>query len=194
MANIAEIQVSWTGFPGSPGVSTFYSDASVALPLAAIRTFFDTIKTRFPSVTNWTFPGVGDIFDSATGALVGSWAQAAPAVLVATGSAGNWVGPAGACVNWQTSTIVPPVPPRTTGHRLRGRTFLVPFDTNQFDNGSLVAATVTNVLAASTALVAAAGADLRVWHRPVAGAGGVAGAITGATVPDKAVVLRSRRP
>jgi hypothetical protein len=194
MANIAEIQVSWSGFPGAPGVSTFYSDAAASIPLASLRTFFDAIKTRFPSSVTWSFPGVGDIFDSGTGALIGSWTQAAPANLVATGSAGNWVGPAGAVVNWQSSTIVPPVPPKVSGHRLRGRTFLVPFDTNQFDNGSLVGLTVTNVQTAADALVTAAGADLRLWHRPIAGAGGVAGSIVSAKVPDLAAVLRSRRP
>jgi hypothetical protein len=104
-----------------------------------------------------------------------------------------WSGPSGCCINWTTSAIIPPTHPGGSGHGLRGRTFIIPIITSNYDNGSLSSGFLTGARTSASTLVSAAGANLRVWHRPKGGTGGIASAFTGSSVNDKAAVLRSRR-
>jgi len=186
MSNIAKIPVSWTGGPGGPGVSVFYSDAATTIPTGALATFFGAIKTLIPSSYSWTIPASGDIHDSTTGALVGSWTQGSPSVVAATGSATSYAASAGAVVRWTTGGIV-------NGRRVRGRTFLVPVVAAIYTNGAILNTQVAVIQAAASALVTSSGADLRIWHRPRLGSAGSAHPVTGAFVPSMAAVLRSRR-
>src|SRR5674476_946106 len=110
----------------------------------------------------------------------------------------NYAAPVGMCVDWNTGVVM-------DLHRLRGRTFVVPCSGAQFDvDGSPLSTAVSGLQSAGDALIAADG-NLMVWHRPraakaadgsrpavTARAGGYAN-VTTAHVPDKAVVLRSRR-
>jgi hypothetical protein len=89
-------------------------------------------------------------------------------------------------VRWQTSGIV-------NGRRVKGRTFLVPLINTTYGSGVIGAGTVSAIQSAADTFVASAGADMRIWHRPTAGAGGIAYPITAAVVPNLATVLRSRR-
>jgi hypothetical protein len=96
-------------------------------------------------------------------------------------------GPAGGLVHWLTTDVV-------SGHRVRGSQFLVPLAAGNFDSaGTIVNSTVSTLLSAAQALVTACAPDLVVWHRPVGGSGGSQHVVTGASVPDKIVVRRSRR-
>jgi len=82
------------------------------------------------------------------------------------------------------------------GRRPLGKTFLVPCITGLFDSsGTIANATQTAYQAAGLALVQGLGGGgaLRVWHRPVNGTGGLAVGVVNCRVPDKQVVLRSRR-
>lgn len=186
MSNIAKIPVSWTGGPGGPGVSVFYADAAQTIPTGAIGTFFSAIKTMIPSSYTWTIPASGDIHDSATGALVGSWTQGSPQVIAATGSPTSYAASAGVVVRWTTDGIV-------NGRRVRGRTFLVPVVAAIYTSGGVLSTQVAVFQSAASALVTSSGANLRIWHRPRAGSAGSAHPISGAFVPSIAAVLRSRR-
>lgn len=186
MSNIAKIPVSWTGGPGGPGVSVFYADAAGTIPTGALATFFGAVKAMIPSSYTWTIPASGDIHDSTTGALVGSWTQGTPTTVAATGSPTSFAGGTGVVVRWTTDGIV-------NGRRVRGRTFLVPVVSAIYDSGSILGTQLAVFQSAAAALVASSGANLRIWHRPSGGSGGSAHPITGALAPDVAAVLRSRR-
>lgn len=186
MASIARIQVAWTGGPGMPGVSTFYADAAGTIPVGALGTFFTALKSFIPSSVTWTVPSTGDVFSDTTGALTSSWSSGTPQVIAATGSPASYSGASGVVIRWNTAGIA-------NNRRVRGRTFFVPVVAAIYDSGSIVSSQLASFQTAANALVASAGTDLRIWHRPVAGAGGASFAITGAVAPDLAAVLRSRR-
>jgi hypothetical protein len=185
--NLGRHRTTWNGFVGGPGVTTLYWDIAAATPnLTAWNTFLTSIQNRFPSVLTWQSQNTGDILDDVTGAIIGSWAGAAQAAVVGT-AAGAYTAPAGSVINWRSAGIV-------NGHRVRGRTFLVPMTGGAYDtDGSLAAAVLTAMRAALATFQAAASPNLLVWHRPVGGGGGNSFPITSADIPDKSCILRSRR-
>ena len=185
MVNIARSRVGWKNLIGTPGVSTFFSLDPVAFyPLC--RDFFDDLKTYFPSDLDWNFESDGDYIDPLNGDLTGAW-TATPLGDIAATLTGGYGAPAGAIVHWNTGTIL-------DGHKLRGRTYLVPIHGSQFGgDGQIASTTLANLQAAATAFVTAAAANFVVWHRPTdAHVGGYA-QVTSAKVSSKVAVLRSRR-
>jgi hypothetical protein len=186
--SIDRVTVLWSGFPGAPGYTRFYTDPSVGVPpLADYQAFFTGIADRIPSSVTIQVQSTGDTLDEQTGAITGSWSEAAQTAIVGTGS-GAYAAASGAHINWRTATLV-------NGRRLKGRTFLVPLYGGAYDSDGTIAATVLTDLRTNLAtLVAAVGGGLQVvWHRPVNGANGSIGDMTSADIPDKAAVLRSRR-
>lgn len=185
MANLERIRVQWAGFTGSPGLSTFYCEDALTL-LPAVRTFFNSCASIFPAVCTLSFEPFGAIIEDSTGDLTGAWSTGVtPAVVTGTGGS-NYAGATGMMVNWLTTTIV-------RGRFLRGKTFLIPAVISSGD-GTPSPANVAAVQAAATVLAGAAG-NLKVWSRPnpdLAYVGTSADVLTG-NVPDKAIVLRSRR-
>jgi hypothetical protein len=176
----------WTGFPGAPGYTTLYWNDVTGPNLVALQAFWTGIADRLPSNTTIQVQSTGDRLDEATGAVIGAWSGAAQTPIVGTG-AGAYSAVSGAHINWRTAAIV-------AGRRVRGRSFLVPLYGGAYDSDGTIAATVLTDLRTNLAtFVAAAAADLRVWHRPVGGSGGSAHAVTAADIPDKAAALRSRR-
>jgi hypothetical protein len=187
-----------TGFTGAPGYTNLYYANPVAdnLPLAAIAQFWTDIAAYFPTTAEVQVPGEGDYIEDTTGEITGGWSQSAPPAIGMTGS-GNYSGASGGLVHWHTDGIV-------NGRRVRGRTFLVPFVVGMYDtNGSLQSGVVSLIQASALTLVAAEGADLAVWSRPVEGdatatppiaaRAGSSHVVTNASCPDLAAVLRSRR-
>lgn len=188
MATLNKIPCSWQSFPGAPGVSTFYSfGGSLDGDTAAIRTFFNSLVGVLPTGLTIQVPGVGDTIDDATGLINGAWnASAAPAIVTGTGVA-SYAGNAGSIVHWLTAGVA-------AGHRVRGRTFLVPLTNAAFDTqGSIATATLTTIRNAASTMISSGAGDFRVWHRPVGGAGGSSHVILTSSVPDLAITLRSRR-
>lgn len=197
MANIQRLRVEWTGFPGAPGVSTFYALDAVAL-MSPLHYMFSTHKDIFPSDVTITALLTGDIIDPLNGDLVGSWSGGSWAPITGTDT-GPYTAPAGAVINWQTGDVL-------DGHRLRGKTFLVPLGGGAYDlTGSIAATTLGYIQTVATYAANTALGNFVVWHRPRAAraadgsrpavtyrAGGYS-QVTAATVPDKSVVLRSRR-
>lgn len=179
-------RTTWTGFVGAPGVTTLFWDIAATPNLTAWNTFLAAIASRVPNVVTWTSQGQGDVLSEVTGILSGSWSATPPAPVAATAT-GNYASVAGAVINWRTNGLA-------NGHRVRGRTFLVPLVGSSFDtDGSISGTVLTSMRAALATFVSAVGTGLVVWHRPVGGGGGSQHAIVNADIPDKAVVLRSRR-
>ena len=184
MTDIYRVRSVWSGFPGGPGVTTmFFLD--VATAVASVHTFWTDISDRLPLDVHVQVQNVGDIINDETGDMTGAWS--AESVTVVNGASDNpYAAPVGACINWLTETIA-------HARRLRGRTFIVPISNQDFQSdGSLGAAPRADILAAAEALIESQSLSFVVWHRGT-GTDGSNGLITAATVPDKAVVLRSRR-
>jgi hypothetical protein len=191
MTDIARVRFSWTGFTGAPGVSTFFADDAAAV-IGPLRAFFTSVAGYLPSSVHIDSPTDGDIIDDATGALTGTYSHAAGTTLIGTAS-DFYAGPVGACINWITGVVL-------DGHRVKGRTFLVPLTLDGYDSdGTLADAYRTGLQTAVGVLLADAAGHLKIWHRPLhatlshgARAGGSA-TVVAAQVPDLAAVLRSRR-
>lgn len=186
MTVLDRYRVLWSGFPGGPGVSTFYNVPGNNL-LDELHTFFAAIADRLPNNVTLTFPNAGDSIEDTTGAIVGSWSVAAQANVVGSGAT-VYAAPVGVHVRWLTNTII-------NGRKLQGRTFIVPVIGQETAQGAPDAVLVNDVKAAADALVAVVG-GLSIWHRPFpnpAAANGASGPVTGAVVQTKFSVLRSRR-
>lgn len=185
MANIRRIEVLWSGTTGLPGITVFHSLDSVSGALAAIRACFNSWKTEVPTGINWSFPGTGDVLDSATGTLVGGWTDTQPADVASSGSGYHAAG-VGVIVTWHTGAIV-------GGRRLKGRTFLCPITSAAFEtNGTVVAGTLSTIKTAGDTLWGTG--TLNVWHRPTApgASNGSVSVVTSCTVKDQVTRLSSR--
>lgn len=176
-------------------MSTFYSLVDGGL-IAPLRAFFLSLVTAIPEDVSIQVESAGDAIEDTTGDLTGDWSDT-PVLPVDGTVTGPYAAPAGMLVDWLTGTIL-------DGHRVKGRTFIVPsvsFDTD----GSVLDATRTAFQANADTFIAAASGNLAVWHRPraakaaegthkaiTAHAGGHA-VVTSAKWSDQVVVLRSRR-
>jgi hypothetical protein len=197
MASINRYRTGLSGFAGGPGVSTMYCLTPDPFQ-GALSTWWEAIRQVMPANVSIAQENTGDVIDSTSGILVGGWTTSLvpPKSGVDTGGYG---GPAGAVVTWLTGDIL-------DGHRLRGRTFIVPMAANNFDtDGTLDAAVISTIQNASAALVTAAANNFVVWHRPreakaatptslaVTQRAGGHSVVTASRVSDKVAVLRSRR-
>ena len=180
------VKVQWTGWPGAPGVSTFYVSTTIT-DLAPLRTFFAALSASYlPSGLTLAFPSTGDVIDEATGLITGAWSGPAAADVVG-GAAGSYPGNAGAVVSWRTTLLV-------AGRRVRGRTFLVPLANAAYQSdGSLSTAFLTTANGAAATLISTWAGGLKVWSRPRPTIAGAQATVLTGTVPDLAVSLRTRR-
>lgn len=199
MVTVYRITALWSGFAGAPGYSKFSfldltDDTKRNAAGAAIRTFFASINTYIPNLTTIQVqPGI-DEFNVTTGELVGANAMTVtPAVVTSGISAVPYVGGAGLAVTWVTSSIF-------HGHRVRGRTFIVPTASASDTDGTIAPGVVTAVQAAGNVFAASASADLQIWSRVYTKPPAKLEQIDGATAPviscvvkDMAAQLRSRR-
>lgn len=180
------VRVAFTGVSGLPGVATFHFGSSVT-DMTALRTFWDSVKAVFPNTFVISVPNSGDTINDDSGQITGAWSGPAQTNVVGTGGVGSYLSTAGAMVRWTTPQVV-------DGRRPIGKTFLVPAMTSIFSSsGTIASATVNTVQTAATALVVAYAGELKVYHRPKAGHGGVGCTVTAGTAISKQVVLRSRR-
>lgn len=197
MPNIHRVRVAWTGFPGAPGVSTFYAlNGTTFIP--HLQIFLTGVAGQMPNDVTLQIENTGDIIEAVSGDLMGSWAGAAQTPIVGSQS-GAYSAPTGAVVNWLTGDVL-------DGHRLRGKTFLVPLANSAYDlTGSLGAEPLGAYRDYARSLSEDYDPNFVVWHRPraakaadgsrpavTARAGGYS-VVTGSSVPDECVVLRSRR-
>jgi hypothetical protein len=197
MVAVNRVRVAWSNFPGAPGLSTFYLDEATT-DVAAIKTFFTAVGSLIPNGTTFQVPNSGDKIDVGTGKLTDTWTGTGGGSYTSVATAGtSFSGSSGAMVRWITSTVV-------QGHRLSGRTYLVPLIVTAYDaNGSLSSSALTTLQNAASALVTAYAGKFVVYHKhvdadsgatpPTLGSPGAVGAVSSSIVPDLAVVLRSRR-
>lgn len=192
VVTISRVRAVWTGFVGAPGYTSMYFAPESTGIAAAVRKFFDDIKTQIPSVCTVQVESSGDNINEADGSIVGSWSEA-PVLPVVGGGIGIYSAPSGSVIRWTTAGIV-------NGRRVKGRTFIVPLDGDAYDSsGTLTAAAITLLNTGADNLIGDVANQLCVWARPFPGSvgqparAGTFHIVSGRVVPDKAAVLRSRR-
>lgn len=182
------ITAQWQGIPGAPGYTKirFLGELSSSQATAAadrLRNFFFAQAGLLPSTCSVNFAATAQVFDVA-GVLIDEVALSpVPSAVIGTAT-GAYSGATGAVINWITGEI-------SGGRRVRGRTFMVPLAAGYDTAGSLAAATITTITNAANAL--ANGVPGIIVHQALGDGGGRESLITGATVPDRAAILRSRR-
>jgi hypothetical protein len=200
MAVIVKVQAIWEGFQGAPGYTNWYglSDGDAAAAANALaprmRTFFAAIQIYMPTVATVKVQRLYQVIDSLTGHLTGEANLTADPAVVAGGSATAYAAPVGAVVNWETGMF------NDLGHRVRGRSYLVPLAGCFQTNGTIQDSNLAAIQAAGTAAIGGLG-GLVVYSRPrkadpikgTPAQAGVVNTVTAAIVKDKACVLRSRR-
>jgi hypothetical protein len=188
------IPVSWTTGPGGSGVSIFYcGDTDDLTP--GLGAFFNSIRAFCPTAVTFSIPASGDKINDTDGTLAGAWSGGTAATYTGLAASAFAAG-TGMYVRWLTGSVV-------DGHKLQGRTFIVPIVTSSFfTDGELQGGTVSGVQTAATTL--AATAKMILWHRPrkayTSPDGtthpdriGTGRLVIAATVPNKVTSLRSRR-
>lgn len=197
MTSISRIRVQITGAQGLPGVSTFYALDGPS-GAASVQAFYSAIINRFARNVSYKVEENGDIINDTDGELTGSWTTTtlAGGTSAATDSYAAGVG---ACVTWLTTVIL-------SGHRVKGRTFIVPMGGGQYQNdGTLDNSVLTSLQGSAESLATDVAGNLVVWHRPrlakpadgsrpaVTARVGAHAPIEHAVVHDKIAVLTSRR-
>lgn len=195
MATIERYRVNWSGVSG-PAVSTFYGQpgGSVSDLTPALKTFFTALQALcLPSGVSVSFNTLVDQIDEFTGTLVGT--RTVPQQSGVAGAAGTAFSmPSGLLVQWITGAV-------HLGKRVVGRTFLVPAAGVEAAGGVPAGGSRTAIATAAAAFVTSTSLSFGVWSRPfLPGIGsdrpahaGQAFTVTGAAVPNRFVVLRSRR-
>jgi hypothetical protein len=136
------------------------------------------------------------VIDDVTGDLLNIY-TATGVSPVTCGGGGVFSAPSGACVDWLTTTV-------HGTRRMQGRTFFVPLFGSAYDsNGTILNAYVTTIATAAEDMRTATGPTFGVWGRPIpppvppattpVARDGIWGPAVSSRVPDKAVILRSRR-
>ena len=182
-----EILVDWNTDAGTGLVSVFMflTPTAVADQRAALNTFLGTIDAGLANTIGWVIRTSGREMDDASGNLTGVWGHST-AYTGAGGGTGEPVPDASqALFRWATDHIV-------NGRFLKGRTFIPGVVAAAVVNGNMAAGTQNDFTAAGQALIDDA-VQLAVWHRPVAGAGGVAWTADTCSVWSELAVLRRRR-
>lgn len=187
MATLIRQRVIWTGTGAiGGGITHFYFSASLVGSTSHLATWFGVIMQIVPVGTSVTIESSGDLVDSTTGALMGTWNDGTTTVVPATGT-GVWAAGTGMRLVFNTTGV-------TNNRRVRGSMFIVPMNAASYDSdGSVNNGIVSAQGTAATTFQSWASTNWFVWTKPKAGAGGKSNLITSVSVPDKVTSLRSRR-
>lgn len=142
MSDIFQIRMTWAGGDSAPFVTTLYAqenDTSIADARAAISDFLSgDVSGQFSDDFTWTIPSSGDILDTNTGGLIGTWTDGTP-ISDSGADTGNRVADASqVLVQLRTGDIV-------SGRELRGRFFLPGLRVTALSAGNLDSSTLTTI-------------------------------------------------
>jgi len=202
MASMYQVQWRWSGFVGGPGYTNLFFAAVTASPTDALaaanksRVLFDGVKGGLMGNTTISLMSDVKVIEDSDGETLDIYSVSGVSPVTGAGS-GSYAAPVGICIDWLTNTL-------HAGRRMQGRTFLVPVTIDALSgDGSPSSAFITTVQGAATAFQAAAGPTFGVWGRPrkadpdavppKPAVAGLWGPVLSSRVPDKTVVLRSRR-
>lgn len=188
MSSLYRVRVTWNGSAVvGGGVSTFYFDTPATGYSAALVSFFTSLRPSFGASVVWEVPQTGDILESTTGDITGSWTDGTTTQITGQQTAPVYAAGVGCRILWNTLG-------RTNNRRVRGSTFLVPLAADRYDTlGTLDPGVVSVFKTAGDTLIAHDPGSLVIWTRPNASHAGSVNSVTSADVPDKVSWLRSRR-
>lgn len=199
MATVSTVTAVWQGFTGAPGYSRFNfaelaNASAVQAAVNAVRAFMATATSSLLTTHNISVQTLVQHHDLATGALTGeSTAGSSPSTIAgAVASTTAFAGGSGLVVNWITGQF-------WNGRKVRGRTFIVPAVNVYSNDGTITSAVQTSWQTAGATFAATSGVTPVVWAKkfeagnPGNQVAGAAFTITGASVPDRAAQLRTRR-
>jgi hypothetical protein len=190
--------ILWTsaGYTGSPGytklkfapsVTAGPTTAEVNAAAAASRSLLVSTVNHLPTSVSYQCSTTAQVFSDAGVLLSEVAVGAVPAVVNGTGGT-TYPGGVGAVIYWNTGAV-------NGGHKVRGRTFLVPLSNAAFAaDGTLTSTLVTALQSAANAFVGS-GTSPCVNTRSLGKPGrvnGTIGVISG-TVKDRTAFLRTRR-
>jgi hypothetical protein len=198
MTELNRVRVAFSGFPGGPGVATYYF-LDTATAVASLSTYYGQLISFFPPNVSIQVENQGDKIEDTTGVITGAWG-ADPVPAMSGIGTGKYSAQVGALARWKTNTIL-------DGHRLRGRTFLVPITAEYYTTGGVLdPGAKSGILGPGQTLVVDQSTSFVVWHRPYAGRAAVGklkakpahlgghGLVTVADVAPTLCTLNSRRP
>lgn len=202
MTNIWQSTWRWDGAPGMPGFTNLFFEGTAGdgpEALAAVtkaRRLFAGVAALIPSAISISPVTDVRLLDDATGNLVNIFTVTGIAT-VPGGGGGVFAAPAGAVVDWITTTV-------HGSRRLQGRSFIVPLFGSAYDsNGTILNAYVTTIATAAEDMRTFTGPAFGVWGRPraaqpshvppITARAGLWGPAVSSRVPDKTCVLTSRR-
>lgn len=193
MVNVARFRAVWTGFQGAPGYSNFHfgpydgTPATIPPVQGIITTFFSNLTVILPDGLTILLESDTTIIDEQTGQIQYT-VPGDPQAAVEGITSGPYSAPSGAAVDWLTATY-------RNGHRIRGRTFIVPLVGSSYDTqGNLVNVATNALTTAAETMMGATGMKLGVYHRPAfEGDAGEFTTVTSYRIPSRPAVLRSRR-
>jgi len=183
MVLISRIRVGWAGWPGGPGVSTFYTAAPpTAAQLTALRALFVGWTIGIPTGISTQIENTGQQIDTATGKAVDVWTGPNQAAVPGTGT-GSYHGAGGMMIRWNTGVF-------NNGRLLKGKTFMVPTVVGAYSNdGTIDTAFLANMQGFVNTFITGMAGGLAVYSRRYS----TSTTATSGTVVDKAVVMTSRR-
>lgn len=199
MVDVYRVTAVWQGFPGAPGYTKFsfigLSDATkLNAAGASVRTFFNAFVAGLQTTWTVTVQPTVQVHEMSNGELLREEVMSTPPTVV-TGTASvsqAYAGGSGLYITWTTGSVY-------NGHRVRGRSYMVPLCYAPQGDGTLAASTVTIANAAADALISSQAGYFSVWSKTFADTeghpqiGGGISTILGRNVPDRTGILRSRR-
>lgn len=198
MPSVMSYNATWTGFPGAPGYTRFhFAGTSTQSFIDAwgngVRTFFFALAGLMKTGWQVAVSPTVEENDVYTGRLIAQWAMTtAPAVVSGSNSTDSFAGGVGAFLTWNTNVI-------WQGHRVQGRTFLVPLAGVADVDGTIKPGVITQINAAAAALIATQAPGLVIWSRKYSPPpnstqiDGNTALVASAITRDKTGILRSRR-
>ena len=191
---ILRVTAEWTGWSGAPGYNVFHfqnfdvgGEQAAQNASDAVRNFYEGFKTLLPVSIGVRPLSTVELIDETNGRILDIYATTPGATSQGSYTQG-YSAVSGALVHWETAGI-------RNSRRVRGKTFLVPLGNALYEaNGTIAPAQLTAIQTAATGLIDDANTALVVYARPKKdGTPGEEHTVRSARVPDKAVVLRSRR-
>lgn len=188
-----QITARYNGFTGSPGWIRMkflgalnVADANTAA--ANFRTFLFSWAALMPNGSSISIDSAVALYDDA-GLQTGEITLSSVPAVVPGSSAATYAGGSGAVINWTTGAF-------HLGRKVRGRTFAVPLTSGAFQTDGTLASSAQGTLQSAANVFAVSSPTPVIFSQKDNGSGGVSSltsVVTGATVPDRSAVLRSRR-
>ncbi|HEY5849939.1 MAG TPA: hypothetical protein VIT62_04120 [Lysobacter sp.] len=188
-----QLTARYNGFTGAPGWirMKFFGSLTVAdanTAAANFRAFLNPVTTYSPTGSSISYDSTAAIYDD-EGTQTGEITLTVVPAASTGSSAVAYAGGSGAVVNWTTGAF-------HLGRKVRGRTFLVPLTSAAFQTDGTLLATAQTTIQGAASTFATSSPTPVVFSRKPNGSGGfssLTAVVTGATVPDRSAILRSRR-